>query len=227
MGSTPQSIGVLMDGNRRWARANGLPQFEGHRIGVEKIKDLVAWAVGAGVREVTLYGFSTENWNRAPEEVAYLMELFYVTFGGDDLEEIVAQDVRVRFIGERTRIPERLQKKMREVEERTKDATKGALIVALSYGGRAEIVAGVNKLLASNAQSVDEASFRDALWSAGTLDPDLIIRTGGDKRLSNFLPWQSVYSELFFVDTCWPAFGKEEFDSILTEYATRERRHGR
>jgi undecaprenyl diphosphate synthase len=223
----PTSIGVVMDGNRRYAKARGISQFEGHELGVQKIKDVVKWAKSAGVKEIIIYGFSTENWNRASEEVAYLMDLFTRTFGGPDLEEIIQEEFRVQVIGERERLPKYLRKSIEEAEERTKDLTKGTLVVCISYGGRPEILAAVNELLAEGVKSVDAETLRAKMWSAGTLDPDLIIRTGGDKRLSNFLPWQSIYSELFFTDTYWPAFGKEEFDTILQEFSKRERRHGR
>jgi undecaprenyl diphosphate synthase len=133
----------------------------------------------------------------------------------------------VRFIGERTRIPEKLQMLMRDLEQQSAAGTEGTFVVALSYGGRAEIVSAVNALLASGKEQVTEQDFRDTMWSAGLADPDLIIRTGGDKRLSNFLTWQSVYSELFLIDTKWPDFSKEELAAILEEYAARERRHGK
>jgi len=220
-----QSVGIIMDGNRRWAKEQGLPSFEGHRLGLEKVKDLVSWVQEAGIKELTLYAFSTENWNRTPLEIDYLMKLFENTFG-TEIDNIVEKGARVRFIGQRERLPQSLQKKMQEAEERTKGGEKGTLIIALSYGGRAEIVAGVNALLAEKAENVDESAFRKALWGGEFTDPDLIIRTGGDKRLSNFLTWQSVYSELFFTDTKWPDFEKAEFESILAEYASRERRRG-
>ncbi len=215
-----------MDGNRRWAKAHGLPSLEGHRRGLEKVKELVNWVQEAGVKELILYAFSTENWNRSPQEVEYLMKLFEMTFG-KDLEEVYEKGARVRFIGQRERVPESLRKKMDEVEERTKNGTNSTLVVALSYGGRAEIVEAVNTLLAQKKEKVDEKTFQDAMWSAGLCEPDLIIRTAGDKRLSNFLLWQSAYSELFFSDTLWPDFSKEEFDAILAEFAERERRHGK
>ena len=220
-----QSVGVIMDGNRRWAKEQGLPSLEGHRRGLDKVKDLVSWVQEAGIKELILYAFSTENWNRSPEEVNYLMNLFEMTFG-KDVDDIIQKGVRVKFIGQRERLPVSLQKKMDEVEGRTKEGSKGTLIIALSYGGRAEILAGVNTLLAQKVEEVDEASFRKALWGGEFSDPNLIIRTGGDKRLSNFLTWQSVYSELFFTDTKWPAFEKAEFDSILAEYSLREQRRG-
>lgn len=222
----PNSIGMILDGNRRWAREHGLPQLEGHRRGMEKVKEVLTWAKEAGVREFIVYAFSTENWNRSPEEVDYLMNLF-AEFCESWSEEVKKQNYKLVFIGERERVSPVLREKMKQAEEKTKDGSEGTLAVALSYGGRAEILAAVNALLASKVDAVDEDSFRKSMWSAGLLDPDLIIRTGGEQRLSNFLTWQSTYSELFFTDTKLPAFSKEEFLSILSEFAERERRHGR
>ncbi len=226
MSNVPTSVGVIMDGNRRFAKENGMPQLEGHRRGLEKVRELADWAQEAGVKEIILYAFSTENWNRSKEEVQYLMNLFEESFDtfAKDLEQ---KGVKIRFIGQRERLPQTLQKKMQEAEEKTKEGTKGIFTVAISYGGRAEIVAATNTLLASGVKSIDEEGFRKAMWSADLAYPDLIIRTGGDQRLSNFLTWQSAYSELFFPKTKWPAFTKEEFDSILAQYASRERRLGK
>jgi undecaprenyl diphosphate synthase len=226
MTNVPHSIGVIMDGNRRWAKERGLPTFEGHRQGLEKIKDLMAWAQAAGVREVILYAFSTENWNRSREEVNYLMQLFERSFK-TWMEELERKEIRIRFLGREADAPERVQKIMKEAEERTKDGAAGTLAVAFSYGGRSEILAAVNALLAEGRKQATEGELREKMWSTGLADPDLIIRTSGEKRLSNFLTWQSVYSELFFTDTYWPDFSKEEFVSILNEYGNRQRRHGK
>ncbi len=222
----PQSIGVVIDGNRRWAKEHGLPVLEGHRAGAEKIKEMLVWAHDAGVKEVIIYVFSSENWKRAAEEVAHLMGLIEYALS-QGFEEIIERDVRIRIIGERDQLPQSIQKKISEMEDRTKEAKNGTVALALSYGGRSEILTAVNQLLFQGREQVTEEELRDAMWSAGLLDPDLIIRTGGEKRLSNFLPWQSVYSELFFIDTKWPAFSKEEFLMILDEYGKRERRVGR
>lgn len=227
MTNRPATVGIVMDGNRRYAKELGLTSFEGHRRGMRKIRDVVRWAREAGVRNVIVYAFSTENWNRLPEEVAYLMTLFETAFGGEDIESIMQEGFRVRMIGERDRLPIALLKKIEEAEERTKEGESGILAVALSYGGRTEILDAVNRLLKAGVSSADEYTLRSAMWSADIPDPDLIIRTGGDQRLSNFLPWQSVYSELFFTETKWPAFEREEFDSILAAYGSRERRLGR
>lgn len=226
MNNIPQSVGIIMDGNRRWAKEKGLPTLEGHRIGLEKIRDLAAWAQEAGIKEIVLYAFSTENWNRSKEEVEYLMDLFEIFFR-KWMHELIEKNMRIRFIGDPSRASEKIQNVIREVEERTKDGMAGILTVAFSYGGRAEILSAVNSLLIQDREVITEAELEGALWSAGLADPDIIIRTGGEKRLSNFLTWQSVYSELFFVDTYWPAFSKEEFITILEEYSARERRRGR
>lgn len=224
---TPKAIGVILDGNRRFAKERGLPTLEGHRAGFEKVKELMRWAKELDIQTVYVYAFSTENWNRAPEEVSYLMELFAHAFSGELIDEIVKDDGRVVFLGDRSRIPAALVTEMERTEERTRNGRAGTLAVCLSYGGRAEIIAAANKLIREGKEINNEGEFSAALWSAELPDPDLIIRTSGEQRLSGFLTWQSVYSELFFTDTKWPAFTKEEFLSILEEYATRERRKGK
>ncbi|MEK7101125.1 MAG: polyprenyl diphosphate synthase [Patescibacteria group bacterium] len=224
---TPNAIGVILDGNRRWAKEQGLPPFEGHREGSERVKDLVRWAREFGVGTVYIYAFSTENWNRAEEEVSYLMKLMAKFFAEGIVDDIEKEDGRVVFLGDRTRIPPELVSEMERTEERTRNGKAGTLAVCLSYGGRAEIIAAANKLIREGKEIQTEEEFSSALWSAGLPDPDLIIRTSGEQRLSGFLTWQSVYSELFFTATKWPAFTKEEFVSILEEYATRERRKGK
>lgn len=223
---TPQCIGIILDGNRRWAKERGLPTLEGHRKGFEKASEMLVWAKEKDIEHVVLYGFSTENWNRSPEEVEYLMDLFEEMcdrFGTD----IKKQGGSIRFIGERTRFRPSLQNKMQDAEEKTKDGKNGTVWIALSYGGRQEIIEGVRALLQAGKTHIDEETFKGVLWSKGMPDPDLIIRTGGEKRLSNFLTWQSTYSELFFTDTKLPDFSKEEFESILDEYSMRQRRHGK
>lgn len=223
----PKAIGVILDGNRRWAKEQGLEPFEGHREGSERVKDLVRWAREVGISTVYIYAFSTENWNRAEEEVSYLMKLMAKFFSEGIVTEIEKEDGRVVFLGDRSRIPQALVQEMERAEERTRSGKGGTLAVCLSYGGRAEIIAATNKLIREGKEIAGEEDFSRALWSAGLPDPDLIIRTSGEQRLSGFLTWQSVYSELFFTDTKWPAFTKEEFLSILEEYATRERRKGK
>lgn len=224
--SAPRSIGVIMDGNRRWAKERNLPTLEGHKKGFERIRDLISWCQEASVEEVVLYAFSTENWKRSPEEVTYLMDMFEHSFA-NTLAEIAEKGIRVRFMGQLDRFSVGLQQKMQKLQAESSKGTAGTLTVALSYGGRPEILAAVNTLLQEGRDAVNEEEFSNALWSTGLLDPDLILRTGGERRLSNFLPWQSVYSELFFTDTKWPEFSREEFNAVLAEYAERERRHGK
>ncbi|MBP7741693.1 MAG: di-trans,poly-cis-decaprenylcistransferase, partial [Candidatus Pacebacteria bacterium] len=220
------SVGIIMDGNRRWARERGLHTFEGHKAGLEKIPELMEWAKEMGVKEVVLYAFSTENWGRAVDEVDYLMKLFEKFFE-KWMETAVEKGTKIRFIGDLSRASEKIRVLIKRVEETTFEGTEGTLIVAFSYGGRPEILAAVNTLLSQGKTMVDEQMFTDALWSHDLMDPDIIVRTGGEKRLSNFLTWRSAYSELFFTDTKWPAFSKEEFLSIIEEYGNRERRRGK
>jgi undecaprenyl diphosphate synthase len=221
----PRCIGIIMDGNRRWAREYGLPAFEGHRHGYTKLKELTGWSKEAGVRHLVVYAFSTENWNRAKEEVGYLMELFRFVMK-DLLTTATAEKTRVVFIGERERFAADIRLGMQNVEEKTKDFTDLTLGVAISYGGRAEIVSAIRLLSLSEIANLTEEQFSKKLLTRNFPDPDMIVRTSGEKRTSGFLPWQSVYSELFFTDTYWPAFSKKEFLSLLAEYALRKRRHG-
>jgi undecaprenyl diphosphate synthase len=221
-----ECIGIIMDGNRRWARAQDKPVFEGHSEGYKKLQEMVRWAREAGIPHMVAYAFSTENWQRSEEEVGYLLKLFRSILE-NEIKKMVSERIRVRFIGDRSRFGEEVQKMMEKMETETAAAYDITLHLAMSYGGRAEILAAVKALLEEEATVVSEEAFANNLWSHPMPDPDLIIRTGGEKRLSGFLPWQSVYSELFFSDSFWPAFSKEEFDSILAEFAQRERRRGK
>ncbi len=226
-GSPIQCLGIIMDGNRRWARALGKPVFEGHSEGYKKLQDVLRWARDAKIPHVVAYAFSTENWQRSEEEVSYLMKLFRSVLE-NETKKMIEEKIGVRFIGDRTRFSEDLQEMMKKMEAATAAAPhQSTLHLAMSYGGRAEIVAAVNELAEEKATIVTEDAFAQNLWSYPMPDPDLVIRTGGEKRLSGFLPWQSVYSELFFVDTLWPDFSEDEFNSILAEYTSRERRHGK
>ncbi len=224
----PICVGIIMDGNRRWAQAHGLPTLQGHEKGFEKLKEVLGWGQARGIRHLVVYAFSTENWGRAEEEVSYLMNLIRRVFArqSKELEEIKERGGRLRFIGDRGRFAPDIQEVLAHAEEETKRG-ECTLWIGLSYGGRPEIVAAVNKLLEEGRESVGEEDINNALWSAGMPDPDLIIRTSGEQRLSGFLPWQSVYSELFFTKTYWPDFSEDELDGILAEYAARERRRGK
>lgn len=222
--NTPTTIGIIMDGNRRFAKAHGLPSYEGHRVGYEKFKDILSWMKDVGVKNAIVYALSTENLKRSEQEVSYLFDLFR-TIIRDRMEEAAKEQVRVIFAGDRALFPKDLREMASELEAKTATFTEHTLIIAAPYGGRAEIVSAVNRAI-EKGNAITEDEFKSLLWTREVPDPDLIIRTGGEQRLSNFLPWQSTYAELFFTKTLWPDFSKEEFLDILREFGTRERRHG-
>jgi undecaprenyl diphosphate synthase len=224
MSENPQlSVGIIMDGNRRWARTRGVPAALGHEEGMRRIHDVVLWAIEAQVSHLYLYAFSTENWKRATEEVGALLALIERAFQ-ERIKDIEALGARIRVIGERERFSKALQKIFTDVETRSAENNNITVIFCLSYGGRREIVDAISRL--PLGAPVTEESISAALYTKGMQDPDLIIRPGGEKRLSNFLIWQSVYAELFFTETLWPDFTKEEFSGILQEYKGRSRRQG-
>ena len=226
----PKSIGIIMDGNRRFARARGLPIFKGHEAGYEKLKEFVRFAREAGVRTVIAYAFSTENWNRAKEEVGYLIMLLERAVI-KQADEFLKEKVCVRFIGQIECFPKRIRDAIKKIERETSQYKDFTLVLLLSYGGRAEIIEGIKKLVkekgAKGALEINESEFGKYLMTAGIPDPELVIRTSGEISTSNFLPWQSVYSEWFFTKTLWPAFSRREFLKILKEFASRERRKGK
>jgi undecaprenyl diphosphate synthase len=221
-----RSIGIIIDGNRRWAKVHGKSTYDGHLAGLRRVKDAIEWAKERGsVTDVFFYALSTENWKRSSLELEHLLlliELFFRTHAA----ELAKNNVRVRIAGQRSRFPTRIQKLFDDIEERTKDNTAITAWFGLSYGGRAEILEGVLALQREKTLPTEE-SLKSALWTRDLPDPDIILRTGGEQRLSNFLTWGSVYSELFFTNTYWPAFTKEEFNAILDAYETRERRTGK
>lgn len=223
---TPRHIAIIMDGNGRWAKSKGLPRLSGHRAGAEALDRTMHLCKEAGVEFLTVYAFSTENWRRSKSEVAGLMKLLstYIKRKG---KELLKNGVRFRVIGRRSDLSDKLQKEIADLEKRTADGAF-SLVVALSYGGRDEIVRAARRLAQSGIppQEIDEAAFADSLDTAGIPDPDLIIRTSGELRLSNFLLWQAAYAEFFFTDALWPDFGKDQFDAALDAFARRERRMG-
>ena len=223
--AAPACVGIILDGNRRWAKANGVSKLEGHHAGMETLKKTVRFVRDGNIKHLIVYAFSTENWNRDTDEVSYLMDLFRKAIQ-KEMSELGKENVRVRFIGQRERFSEDLQKAMNTTEKETAKNEAITLWICLSYGGRAEIVAAANATV-EKSDLITEELLAKNLWTSEMPDPDIIIRTGGEKRLSNFLLWQSAYSELFFTDTLCPDFNKEEFDSILTEFASRERRRGK
>lgn len=213
-----------MDGNRRFAREHNLPTMEGHKKGLDVFLDVVRLVREEEIPHAVFYAFSTENWKRTKEEVVYLMNLFQtlLTRMSDELSE---QGVQVRIVGRRSDFSLELQKHMTELEEKSSTYTGTTIWIALSYGGRAEIIDAVNLAIQAGV-AVDETSFKKLLWTADLPDPDMIIRTSGEERLSNFLTWGSAYSEFYFIKKHWPALTKDDFKDILLQYEKRERRQG-
>ena len=220
----PSCVGFIMDGNRRFAKEQGQNTVEGHLAGKEKFLDVIDWLVEKKIPHGVFYAFSTENWKRKKEEVEYLMDLFRGLLQ-QIKNESEKRKVNIKIIGRRDDLPKDIQNSIKELEAETSQY-ETTIWIAMSYGGRLEILTAVNKVI-ELGEKVDEEEFSKLLWTAGMADPDIIIRTSGEQRLSNFLPWQAVYSEFFFTKTYWPAFTKTEFERILSEYATRERRVGR
>jgi undecaprenyl diphosphate synthase len=213
-----------MDGNGRWAARRGLSVAEGHRAGSRALRPVVETAIDLGVESLAVYAFSTENWTRSPDEVAALMEIFGETIDRE-LLDLAKEGVHTRFVGRRDRAPAWLQEKMRGLEAATETSSRLSLWIAFDYGGRAEIVEAARRL-AERRDEIDDASFARALYAPEMPDPDLVIRTSGELRVSNFLLWQSAYSEFVFTDTLWPDFGPEEFRAAIEDYANRRRRFG-
>ena len=214
-----------MDGNRRWAKEQGLPTLDGHQRGFNNtFLEVVRFVRDEKISHAVFYAFSTENWKRTKEEVGYLMNLISESLSRMT-EELEEHGVRVRIVGRREDFSPQLQLQMNELEDKSAVYTGTTIWIALSYGGRAEIVEAVNEAV-TKGQVVDESSFEKLLWTADMPDPDMIVRTSGECRLSNFLTWKSVYSELYFIEKHWPALTKADLQDILAEYAKRERRQG-
>jgi undecaprenyl diphosphate synthase len=216
-----------MDGNGRWAERRGLPVADGHREGTRALRRTVEAAIDLGVRSLAVYAFSTENWARPTDEVESLMEIFGETIERE-LPDLAKQGVRTRFIGRRDRAPEWLREQMSALEAETAGNDRLSLWIAFDYGGRAEIVDVARRLIESGAapEDVDEDAIAALLYAPELPDPDLLIRTSGELRLSNFLLWQLAYAELVFVETLWPDFGEDDLRSALADYASRRRRFG-
>ncbi len=227
-GRMPKHLGIIMDGNGRWAELRGLPRIEGHRRGAERSREIVDLSIELDLKCLTLYAFSTENWQRPKEEVSMLMKIleFYLK---NEFDALIGKDVVFRAIGETRLLPENIQDLIRETEEKTRNNKGLNLVAALSYSGRSEIIRAVKKAMDSctNPADLTEENFDSYLDTAGLPQPDLIIRTSGERRLSNFLLWQAAYAELYFTDTLWPDFDREEFMLALRDFQGRERRFGR
>jgi undecaprenyl diphosphate synthase len=219
-GRAARYVAIITDGNGRWARQRGLPVVDGHNAGADTVKARLRDAAEFGIRELTVYSFSTENWSRPAEEVTALMRMFSERIRRET-PELEAEGVRMRFIGRRDRVSGALLEQMDWAEDRTAHNDRITLFVAFNYGGRAEILDAAARFTGG-----DEEDFRRLLYAPEMHDPDLVIRTSGEQRLSNYLLWQSAYAELVFADELWPDFGREAFRAALDEYANRRRRFG-
>jgi len=222
-----ETVAIIMDGNGRWARRRGLPPAAGHRAGTRALRRTVEAAIDLGIRDLVVYAFSTENWSRPPDEVEALMEIFGETIERE-LPDLAEQGVRVRFIGRRDRAPAALRARMEAMEDRTELNSRLGLWIAFDYGGRAELVEAARRIAESglDPREIDENVLAANLYAPELPDPDLLIRTSGELRVSNFLLWQLAYAELVFVDRLWPDFDSRDLRQALAEYAQRRRRFG-
>ena len=223
----PAHVAIIMDGNGRWAKERGLPRLAGHRAGTQNLRPIIRAAAKLGIKHLTFYAFSTENWARPQEEVSGLMELL-AEFLESEIQELHKEGARLLHIGHLEGLGSVLQKKVEDAIELTKNNTKIDVILAFNYGGRDEIVNAVKKLIQAGtpADEVDIQSLSEAMFTAGTPDPDIVIRTSGEQRTSNFLVWQSVYSEWFFPKTFWPDFNEADLLQIIKDFNKRDRRFG-
>ena len=225
----PYHLGIIIDGNRRWAKKRGLPTLEGHRRGLDNLNRIGRYARKKGVKILTIYVFSSENWNRSKTEVNYLMRLIGSVFSKKHINDLVKKGIKLRVIGQREKLSKFLQEKIRKAEQLTEKGEKGILNLAISYSGRLEIVQAVKKIIAKKipANKINEETISQNLWTAQLPYPDFIIRTGMEKRLSNFLIWQAAYSELCFINKYWPDFNEKDLDKAFLDYSRRQRRFGR
>ena len=216
-----------MDGNRRWAKRHGLPALAGHRRGYLTFKQVGEWCLDRGIEILTVYAFSTENWNRSKKEVDYLMKLLSLALS-TEIDDLHKKNIRISVIGRVKELPKHLQRHIATATALTKNNTRGTLQLAINYGGRQEIIDAVKNVMrtAKNASVINEKLLSEAMYTAHQPDPDLIIRTSGEQRLSGFLAWQGVYSELLFLTKNWPDFKERDLDDALAEYGRRQRRFG-
>jgi undecaprenyl diphosphate synthase len=224
---TPKAVAIIMDGNGRWATRRGLPVADGHQAGTRALRRTVEASIDLGIESLAVYAFSTENWARSPGEVQDLMEIFEETIIRE-LPDLTAQGVRTRFIGRRDRAPDELQARMAELEQATAGNDTLLLWIAFDYGGQAELVRAARRLVEAGVSpdEVDEDRLRAELYAPEMPDPDILIRTSGELRLSNFLLWQIAYSELFFTERLWPDFDRPDLEDAIEAYAGRRRRFG-
>ena len=230
--NTIKHLAVIMDGNRRWAKSHGLPAIAGHRQGAKTLERICQDVKELGIEYLTLYAFSTENWQRSPEEVSTLMDLLR-SYLKNNLKELQKNNVKIVFIGERSMLDKDIIERMNDIEKQTENNKDFTLCLAISYGSRQEILSAVRKasqLVKSGdiaPQDIDEKLFSHLLYTKDIPDPDLLVRTSGEQRISNYLLWQIAYSELYFTDVMWPDFDRKELEKIIRNYQTRDRRYGK
>lgn len=222
----PKHIAIIMDGNGRWANERNLPRIIGHKVGSESVREIIRVCLELGIEYLTLYSFSTENWQRPKEEIKGLMELLKFLLK-NEVDELNRNGVSIKAIGRLDYLPNDVKNELFKAIEKTKNNNKLKLYLALSYGGRQEILDAVNKIINSKLEFVDEGTFRNFLYDPNLPDPDLLIRTSGEYRISNFLLWQISYSELYFTKTLWPEFRREEFIKAIEDYSKRKRKFGK
>ncbi len=228
----PEHVAIIMDGNGRWAKARGFPRFQGHWAGVDSVEAIAHTANNMGIKFITLFTFSTENWRRSPDEVSMLMKTV-CTVLETRIEKLLKVNIRIMFIGKREGLSKEVVASIDKAIALTAKNTGLVLYLAFNYGGRLEILDAVRKVATTvkngqlNPEDINEEIFESALYTAGTPDPDLLIRTSGEKRISNFLLWQLAYSELYFTEKFWPDFGEKEFKKAIADYQKRERRFGK
>lgn len=230
----PVHVGVIMDGNGRWARKRGLKRYEGHREGAKTFRRIAEYAADIGIRYITFYAFSSENWKRPQEEVNAILQLLreYLDEAESRQKENEEKGIRIRFVGDLSRFPEDIIKKIDEAQKLSEDKTRCTVSIAINYGGRQEILKAVKEIAAKvqrgemSVDEIDEAAVNSCLYTVGIPDADLIIRPSGEIRLSNFLTWQSVYAEFYYTSVLWPDFTTEDFDMALLDFAKRGRRFG-
>lgn len=224
--NVPRHIAIVLDGNRRYAKRLGIPKLKGHEKGYNKINGVLKWCIELGIKEVTLYCLSTENFKRNKKEIDYLFNLFRSRIGDFKKDKVIhGNKVKISFVGRLSMFPKDMQKSMQEVMEATKDYNNYKLNLALAYGSRSEIVDAFKKIIKKRIKEIDESVIQENLYIPD--DVDILIRPGGEKRLSNFLLWQNSYAELFFLEKLWPEFEKEDLIKIIEEFKSRERRFGR
>lgn len=224
---SPRHVAIILDGNGRWAKKRNLPRLMGHRAGADNIRSVARILANYGVKYLTLYAFSTENWNRPKAEVAGLLNLLARRIGRE-AQVCHQENMKLIYLGRMNKLSQKLREKVEAAIELTKDNTGLTICLAFDYGGRDEIVRAVRRIISADVSSdkVDELVFSQYLYTSGIPNPDLVIRTGGETRLSNFLLWQTAYSELYFTPVLWPDFGQEDIEEALSEYKRRERRFG-